>query len=192
MNTVITISGKTCSGKTYLLNQLLETGSYTKLITSTSRAPRDGEIAGVDYHFLTSSLAEFMINTNKFIESIYYGKHIYGLTELELETQLRSGKIPVVILTPPGVVEYRRLLAARGIRVVSIFIDCPHDLLISRLASRTAKEPELTAEVLKIAFERALTAYENERDWLTFTKWDKVISGGDGAFDELSQFLKQF
>lgn len=193
MKPLITISGKTCSGKTFLLNRLLETGKFSKLVTTTTRAPREGEIQGVDYHFISSSLAEYLINTNKFIESNVHSNQIYGLTSMELHQKLEGAKVPIVILTPNGVEEYKRQLAHIGIRIVPVFIDCPQDLLLARLAERTAKEDPLDVGKIKIAFERLIDVHDREKYWEDYLPWDKVISAGDpNAFNELLSFLEQF
>ena len=49
-NTIYIIVGKTCSGKTTVMKNL-EDFNFSKMITSTTREPRVGEVHGVDYFF---------------------------------------------------------------------------------------------------------------------------------------------
>ncbi len=193
-NLVLTISGKTCSGKTYLLDQLLKTEKFSKLVTSTTRHPRAGENDSLDYHFIQSSLAEHYIDTNRFIEYNVYGNQIYGLTEFELKDKLKEGKIPCAILTPNGALAYKNILTSKfGVEVLSIFIDCHQDLLISRLAKRVLEEPEITFDVLKVSLERAISVSLNEQSWKDYLNWDLVLSAENPNLDaEIINFVKQF
>ena len=50
---VFIISGPAGSGKTTICDGLIEKESLQRIITSTTRSPRQGEINGLDYHFLT-------------------------------------------------------------------------------------------------------------------------------------------
>lgn len=58
-NRILCIVGGTCTGKSTLLNkitsdnELMEKYNFKKLVYSTTRNKRDGEIDGVDYHFKT-------------------------------------------------------------------------------------------------------------------------------------------
>ena len=193
-NLVVSISGKTCSGKTYLLNQLLKTGLFNKLVTSTTRHPREGEQDSFDYHFIPSSLAEHYIDTNRFIEYNVYGNQVYGLTEFELEGKLKEDLIPCVILTPNGVDVYKKLLAERfGITVLSVFIDCPQEILVDRLAKRILEEPQITLDVLKVNLDRAISVSLNEQSWKNYLEWDLMLSArNNNLVDDVINFIKQF
>lgn len=193
-NIVVSISGKTCSGKTYLLNQLLKTGLFNKLVTSTTRHPREGEVEASDYHFIPSSLAEHYINGDRFIEYNVYGNQVYGLTDFELQGKLNEDLIPCVILTPNGVNAYKKLLAEKfGITVISVFIDCPQDLLVDRLAKRILEEPQINLDVLKINLDRAISVSLNEQPWKYYREWDLVLSARHSNLAEtVIDFTKQF
>ena len=192
---IITISGKTCSGKTYLLNQLLEDESFVKLVTTTTRYPREGEVEGVDYHFIQSSLAEHYINAGKFIESNVHSNQIYGLTEYELSEKLGMDKIPCIILTPNGVELYRRIMPQRGIDVFSVFIDCPIELLVNRLAHRTLENLENSNDKLKVletSFTRAIDVLQKESNWINQEfEWDLILTAGEeNLVGQLKSFIR--
>ncbi|MEK9986724.1 MAG: guanylate kinase, partial [Opitutae bacterium] len=57
---LLLISGPAGSGKTTLCDRLLEefASGLQRVITTTTRLPREGEVDGVDYHFLDE--AEFL------------------------------------------------------------------------------------------------------------------------------------
>lgn len=197
---VIGISGKTCSGKTYLLNRLLETGKFSKLVTSTSRNPRVGEVEGEDYHFITPLQAEKWVHGNGFFEHITFGteenQKVYGLTYHELDRKIAdTSKIPCVILTPAGQQQYEFLLRKLGIQLVKVLIDAPESVLMERLVSRTTNEvvenylsnqslnPDFVREKITNAIDRARTITTVESGWAHVLKWDAVFQSGRPAED---------
>jgi guanylate kinase len=50
---IIVIVGPSASGKTTLINELVREWHFSRVVTSTSRAPRAGEVDGHDYNFRT-------------------------------------------------------------------------------------------------------------------------------------------
>ncbi len=52
---IIVLVGKTCSGKDTIAKELCNTHGLKRIVTYTTRPPRDGEEDGVDYHFVTDS-----------------------------------------------------------------------------------------------------------------------------------------
>ena len=188
---VVVISGKTCSGKTYTLDKMLQNQNYTKLVTTTTRAQRDGEVSGHDYHFIPSSLAEHYIDNDFFVESNVHGGQLYGLTKNELKDKLASGKIPCVILTPNGLAPYKELLKPFGVSVLSFYIDCPDDVLFTRLAERTKKDLAWGVmdqlEVLKNSLLRVKDMVLKEGNWDDYKdQYDYVI---DSKEESASHFI---
>ena len=53
--TLITLTAPTASGKSYLLERLTRMG-LPRVVGTTTRAPRQGEVEGVDYYFITPLL----------------------------------------------------------------------------------------------------------------------------------------
>ena len=177
---VVVISGKTCSGKTFTLEKMLQTQNYTKLVTTTTRPRRDTEISGHDYNFITSDLAEHYINHNFFVESNVHGGQLYGLTKNELNEKLASGKTPCVILTPNGLAPYKELLKPYGVGVLSFYIDCPEDILFTRLAERTKRDLDCGSldelGVLKNSLLRVKDMVLKEGNWDSYKdQYDYVI-----------------
>jgi guanylate kinase len=192
-NTIIAICGKTCSGKTHILNQLLSNNNVSKLVTSTNRDKREGEVEGEDYYFITQYQAHDLIERNQFIEFNFYGGKIYGLTKDELNKKLHKYKVPCVILTPEGAISYKELLLARGIDVKTIFIDCPQDILVDRLVKRTLKEKEISEDVLKSLIDRTITMTKNEQNWRSKVTWDLIVTADDQKITEsVKNFISPF
>lgn len=66
---LVVITGKTASGKTTLKKALMAHG-FKNLVTYTTRAPRDGEVDGVDYHFITDDEFADLSAMGEFLEEV--------------------------------------------------------------------------------------------------------------------------
>lgn len=95
--------GKTCSGKTTIANELINSYKFKRIITYTTRPVRKGEKDGTDYHFI--SLEEFnkKVKEGFFAEWKSYstidGVWFYGTALEDLEN---ADENTIVILTPNG------------------------------------------------------------------------------------------
>ncbi|MDV5212124.1 guanylate kinase, partial [Acinetobacter baumannii] len=49
----VLLSGTTCSGKTTIADALTEKYGFNRIVTTTSRPKREGEVDGLHYHFIT-------------------------------------------------------------------------------------------------------------------------------------------
>ena len=89
---IIALFGEAGSGKDYIQNTLTESvwgkRYLHKVISSTTRPPREGEKDGVDYHFIPSS-AEFFNwdNMHKWIEFTSFRNWWYGTSIDHLSTE---------------------------------------------------------------------------------------------------------
>ncbi len=73
------------TGKTTIIQKLLsEVPNIRKIVTTTSRQPRPGETAGLDYHFVTRPEFEKLIEDGEFVEWKEHFGNLYGLTWAEL------------------------------------------------------------------------------------------------------------
>ena len=89
---MIVISGPAGSGKGTVNAHLLNTGDFAYSVSATTRAPRPGEVNGVNYHDI--SREEFLrrIESGDMLEYTQYCGNYYGTPKKEAEEVLRSGK----------------------------------------------------------------------------------------------------
>lgn len=97
------IMGKTCSGKTRVVEELCKKYGYHKLVTYTTRPMRKAEKDGVDYHFVSAGDFEDKIQNNFFAEYKHYdtnsGTWFYGVARSDIEN---ADNKTVLIVTPDG------------------------------------------------------------------------------------------
>jgi len=77
---VFVISGPAGVGKTTLCDRLLADFPNTlkRVVTATTRKPREGEVDGVDYHFLTQEQFIGQVNKGAFVEHECVHQNLYG------------------------------------------------------------------------------------------------------------------
>lgn len=102
---MIVILGESASGKTTLLKMLVEANpKYHKIVTYTTRPMRDGEVDGVDYHFIPQATFDEFVKRGFFVEHAKYRDWSYGTAKADCES---DGAI--AILTPAGLRALKRL-----------------------------------------------------------------------------------
>ena len=144
----IVISGPSGSGKTSVVRAVCEADTtLTHSISATTRPPRPGEIDEVNYHFLSSSAFEELIQRGGFLEWTKYGDHYYGTLKSVVKPAITSGRDVILEIDVHGAMQ----LKALALRSVFIFILPPSfALLEKRLRNRkTESDPELQRRLLR-------------------------------------------
>lgn len=89
---MIVISGPAGSGKGTVNAHLLAEGDFVYSVSATTRAPRPGEVDGVNYHFITREEFQSRIQSGDMLEYTEYCGNFYGTPLKEAEEVLASGK----------------------------------------------------------------------------------------------------
>lgn len=152
---ILLIEGKSGSGKSALMAELVKKHGYEQIITCTTRQRREGEDKG-SYHFMGKE--EFMarVHRDEFIEYDSYNGNFYGTFRSELENADKKGK-KVCIVTPDGAKAIKKEYPDACVLYLET---SPMDSCIRALD----REEEPTPKELKNIFVRTLTdqfLYEN-------------------------------
>ncbi|MFQ5480305.1 MAG: guanylate kinase [Thermodesulfobacteriota bacterium] len=147
----IIISGPSGAGKTTLYKMAIETIAEVRhSISYTTRAPRAGDIDGIDYHFVSEAVFTGMAETGKFIEEAHIHGNRYGTARRDLEGLLRSGSHVILEIDVQGAASLRATLREG----VYIFIVPPSmETLEERLSARGKDSPEVIKQRLCAAVE---------------------------------------
>ena len=144
------ISGFSGVGKGTIVKKLVEKEGYALSVSATSRAPRQGEVHGREYFFLTREEFHSMIENNGLIEWAEYVSNFYGTPREYVEERLAGGEDVILEIEPQGALKVK----AQYPEAVLIFIVPPNAKeLENRLIGRGTEETEIIKKRLKRAAE---------------------------------------
>ncbi len=145
---LIVLSGPSGCGKDTVLSQLIDSNEDIKVsISMTTRAPRAGEIDGVDYYFVTWEYFERKIADGSMLEYAEYNGNYYGTPKAPVDEMLRNGISVVLEIEVQGAEKIRKLYPD----AVSVFLLPPSlNALEYRLRTRGTEDEETLAHRLYI------------------------------------------
>ena len=137
------------AGKTTLVRMLLEKDPDIRLsISSTTRAPRPGELDGREYHFIDTMNFKAMISRGEFLEWAEVHGNFYGTSKRWIETEMALGHDVLLEIDWQGAQQVRRVFPeATGIFILPPSIDALKD----RLSGRRTDSAETIARRLAAA-----------------------------------------
>ncbi len=135
---LIVLSGPSGVGKGTLCNKLIEEDETLTFSTSvTTRAPRDYEVEGVHYFFISDERYDELLKEDAFVEHATVHGHRYGTLKSQIEKSLEEGMNVILDIDPQGA----RTVMEKCPDCVSIFILPPdYDTLRQRLHTRNTDD----------------------------------------------------
>jgi guanylate kinase len=172
----LVITGPSGVGKGTLIRLLLDRFSRMALsVSATTRRPRPGETAAVDYHFLSPEEFQERVDAGDFLEWAEYAGNRYGT----LRSELNRGAHPLVLEIE---VQGARQVRERVPEGASVFIAPPsEEALRTRLIGRGSDTPEQIERRLEVAREEL--AARDEFDYVV------VNDDLDAAVAELTRLV---
>jgi len=147
--TLITVTAPSGAGKTTLVRELLRRDPNLRLSVSyTTRAPREGEENGREYHFVDAGRFFEMRDADGFVEWAEVHGNYYGTSRAWLAEQLGEGHDVMLEIDWQGASQVREAFS----RSVSVFVLPPSlDALENRLRGRGTDNEETIARRLQAA-----------------------------------------
>lgn len=162
------VSGPAGSGKTTLCERMIKELSprMQRVITATTRPPRQGEVNGLDYYFLSEDEFKNAIHQGKFYEHAKVHSYNYGVLKEEINSKLAKNIDLLINIDVQGA-ETLRMAAKENPelknRVISIFImPIAIEVIKDRLQGRGLDTQEEIERRLEVAQQevRYWTSYD--------------------------------
>jgi guanylate kinase len=149
---VFVISGPSGVGKGTVLNGMLRSSSaparLTRCTTATTRAPREGEVDGVNYHFFSHEEFERRAAQGYFLEHARYNDNFYGTPRENVKREQAAGNDVLLEIEVQGGLSIRAL----DLDAVLVFLAPPSwDELERRLRNRATDDAGAVERRLAIA-----------------------------------------
>ena len=142
------------AGKTTIIRELFKKfPAISFSVSATTRKKRTLETDGKDYHFISVDEFNARKANNEFIETEEVHGNFYGTLKSEVEPFLNSKDIMMLDVDVKGALNIKDLYP----EAVTVFIDVPYEVLVSRLKNRnTETEAEIEKRSSRIKMESEL------------------------------------
>ncbi|MCP9199154.1 guanylate kinase [Gramella sp. GC03-9] len=154
---LIVFSAPSGSGKTTIVRHLLRNPEL-KLdfsISATSRSPRENEVDGKDYYFLSLSDFKQKIKNDEFLEwEEVYRDNFYGTLKSEVERIWKEGKHVIFDIDVVGGLDIKNIYPER---TLAVFVKPPsiEELKIRLKKRKTETDDKINMRVAKASIELA-------------------------------------
>jgi guanylate kinase len=106
---LITISGASGVGKSVVVKDIFTRypDNFGEAISTTTRVPRNGEVDGTAYHFVSGPEFTRRWNAGKFLEKVEYSGKMYGIEKAAIKVVMDQGKNVLLVVEPHGAQQIR-------------------------------------------------------------------------------------
>ena len=193
---ILVISAPSGTGKTTLINKLLQVESRLIFsVSTTTRKKREYEVEGINYHFISKDDFLKMIDNDEFFEwAEVYGNY-YGTTKKEIDRILRERKIPLFDVDIKGSISLREKVKEG---IFAFIIPPSYDDLKERLTERKTEDDEQLDLRLKNAYHE-LNEYSkfeyiiiNDKIDEAFKYLTAIVSVNFNSKDEANKLSDEF
>ncbi len=167
---LVILSGVSGAGKDTIKKELIKRmDNVISLPSYTTRSPRNDEVEGLQYHFISKAEFKEKIKAGEFYEYDIHHEHYYGTSRKLMNEKINSGKVIVKDIEVNGTESLINILA-KDTKIVTIFLKVGRQELKNRLICRG---DNLSEEEIELRLDRL--DYEESR----IKMYDYVIKNDD-------------
>ena len=181
---IIVLVSPSGGGKTTIAKRLLSEFEKIKFsVSATTRKPREGEVDGVHYQFISEKRFKELIQKEMFLEwEEFYNGTYYGTLRQNVESELKKGYFVLLDIDILGALNVKEMY---GERSLTIFLSPPSlEVLRERLALRGTE----TEKTLNTRIERA------QEEMVYAERFDEVVINDqlDAAYRKVKNLVTNF
>ena len=176
---LIVVSGPSGAGKSTVIGKVMERRSDLCFsVSATTRKPRDGEVDGVNYFFVSGVEFDRMIGDDELLEHAEYNRNNYGTPRAYVEEKRRAGMHVLLDIEVQGARQVRE----RVPEAIKIFVIPPTlQVLEQRLRGRGTETEE--------QIQRRLARARGEYREADFYDYDVINDDLETAANELNAII---
>lgn len=168
------VSAPSGCGKGTILKEILKDDKFYYSVSQTTRNPRNNEVDGINYHFITREQFEENIKNDAMLEYAQYCDNYYGTPKKPVDDNLNNGKHVILEIEVQGASKIRELRPDAKF----IFIVPPS---IQELERRLRKRNTENEEVIQKRINQAKEELPHSTDY------DYVVVNGE-LHDAIADF----
>ncbi len=179
---MIILSSPSGAGKTTLVKKISTEKNYKISISHTTREPRQNEVNGSDYFFISKEKFKELINQDAFLEYAEVFENLYGSTKEQVFANLDSGFNVLFDIDWQGAKQIKSQIL--NYELISFFILPPSkEVLLQRLISRGEKNDKVINMRMK----------QFDKDVLHWEDYDFVVVNEDlnKCYNEIIGYLEK-
>ena len=177
---MIILSSPSGAGKTTLVNLLSKQNNFEISISHTTRQPRNNEVSGKDYYFVSDEEFKKLIKNNEFLEYAKVFNNYYGTTTAPVIDKLINGKNVLFDIDWQGADQIKN--KKLDYKLITFFILPPSKkILFDRLSIRHINDKSMAEERMS----------QFERDVLHWINYDYVVINNEleECFQKISNLI---
>lgn len=180
---LIVLSGPSGSGKGTVLKELLAKNNNLFLsVSATTRSPREGEVHGKHYYFLSKDEFEARIAGDGMLECASYCGNYYGTPKDAVYEMLNAGKDVILEIEVQGAMQIKE----RCPDAVFVFVMPPSmNELKHRLTDRRTEDAETVAKRMQAAVDEIRASYQYD-----YIVVNDTVSEAANTLDEIIRVQK--
>ena len=143
------ISGPSGAGKGTLVKALIEQVPDAWLsVSATTRKPREGEVDGMHYHFISNDQFDDLVRQDGFLEWAQVHSNKYGTPRAQVEQAIAEGKQAILEIDVQGAFQIKEKIP----QSILVFIEPPSlEILEERLRGRGTETEDVIAARMSVA-----------------------------------------
>lgn len=174
---LVVVSGPSGSGKGTVNARLLQSEDFAFSVSATTRAPRAGEVDGVNYHYITREEFERRIQNGEMLEYTCYCQNYYGTPLKEAMEVLETGKNLILEIEVEGALNVKR---AYPEAVLIMLLPPSFAIQEARLRGRCSEDEEVIQKRLA----------RTREEMLVLSEYDYIVYNRDGGIDACADDIR--